>query len=110
MLRPRAIAAGVESFAARTPTLPPATHTQSYALGERDVLLVEPATPYDDERREWLAWARGLVGSGRRAVALFLTHHHADHASGAAFFAEELDLPLWAHALTAERLSDVPID
>ena len=34
-------------FAARTPTLPPATHTNSYALGAREVLLVEPATPYD---------------------------------------------------------------
>ena len=36
MIRPRTVARGVELFAARTPTLPPATHTNSYALGERE--------------------------------------------------------------------------
>jgi endoribonuclease LACTB2 len=110
MLRPVAIAQGLESFAARTPTLPPATHTQSYALGERDVLLVEPATPYDDERRDWLAWASGLASKGRRLVGILLTHHHPDHAGGAMFFARELRLPLWAHAMTRDRVPDATVD
>ena len=57
----------MELFPARTPTLPPATHTNSYALGGREVLLVEPATPYEDERREWLAWARAFASPGARA-------------------------------------------
>lgn len=109
MLRPVAIAQGLESFAARTPTLPPATHTQSYALGVREVLLVEPATPYDDERREWLAWARSLASQGRRLVGILLTHHHPDHAGGAAFFARELGLPLWAHPLTRDRVADATV-
>ncbi|AGP40410.1 MBL fold metallo-hydrolase [Sorangium cellulosum] len=109
MIRPRAIAAGVEAFAARTPTLPPATHTNSYALGGREVLLVEPATPYEDERLEWLAWARGLASRGRSIVAIAVTHHHADHVGGARFFAAELGVPIWAHAEAAPRLRDVPI-
>lgn len=103
------IADGVEAFAARTPTLLPATHTNSYALGAREVLLVEPATPYDDERRRWLEWARGLIGRGRRPVALFVTHHHADHVGGTEFLARELGLPVWAHDLTAQRLPDVVV-
>jgi endoribonuclease LACTB2 len=109
-LRPFVAAKGVEVFPARTPTLLPATHTNSYALGTRDVLLVEPATPYADEQRAWLDWARGLVSQGRTLTALFATHHHGDHVGGAEFLARELGLPLWAHRATHQRLPELPID
>jgi endoribonuclease LACTB2 len=106
--RPVDVAPGVSWFAARTPTLPPATHTNSYALGEGEVILVEPATPFDDERAAWLGWARGMASAGRTLLAIFCTHHHPDHVGGADFFRRELGLPVWAHAATAARV-DVPI-
>jgi len=109
VIRPRDVQPGVAAFGARTPTLPPATHTNSYALGERDIVLVEPATPYEDEQREWLAWARGLATAGRRLVAIVATHHHIDHIGGADVLSRELSVPLWAHPLTAERLPGVAI-
>lgn len=109
MIRPRNVARGVELFPARTPTLPPATHTNSYALGDRDVLLVEPATPHEDERRAWLEWARGISSSGRRLLGIFLTHHHIDHVGGAEFFRAHLGIPLFAHAETAKRLPNLDI-
>jgi hypothetical protein len=46
VIRPRDVAPGVALFPVRTPTLPPATHTNTFAIGGREVLLVEPATPY----------------------------------------------------------------
>jgi len=109
MRRPRELSRTVALFPARTPTLPPATHTNSYALGARDVLLVEPATPYADEQRAWIEWARALPSAGRRPVAILLTHHHVDHVSGADVLSRELSLPLWAHADTASRV-EVRVD
>ena len=108
MIRPRELSSSLVAFAAKTPTLPPATHTNSYALGGRDVLLVEPATPYEDEQREWIAWVGGLASQGRRPVAIAVTHHHADHVGGAAALARALGLPVWAPAATASRLG-VPV-
>lgn len=106
MLRPRELSTSLELFPALTPTLLPATHTNSYALGGREIVLVEPATPYDDERREWIAWARGLAGKGRELKGIVVTHHHPDHVGGAVFLANELGAPLWAHDLTVDRLPE----
>jgi ribonuclease/clavin/mitogillin len=105
-MRPRDLLPNVQSFPTRTPTLPPATHTNSYALGASEVILVEPATPYDDERRAWVEWARALPSQGRTPVAIVATHHHEDHVSGAAFLSRETGLPLWAHAATRDRLDE----
>ncbi len=105
MLRPRELSGSLQSFPARTPTLLPATHTNSYALGGRDVVLVEPATPYEDEQRAWIDWARGLVAQGRKLLAIVATHHHPDHVGGLDVLARETGAPVWAHDLTVERLA-----
>lgn len=110
MPAPEQVVDGIERLATRTPTLPPATRTNSYALGAREVLLVEPATPYGDEQREWLRWAEGLRSQGRALVGIFVTHHHVDHVGGAAALSKALGLKLWAHADTASRLPSLTFD
>jgi len=105
VIRPRDVAPGVALFPVRTPTLPPATHTNTYALLGREILLVEPATPYEDERAAWLEWARSL--GDRRIVGVLVTHHHVDHASAATVFARALDVPLLGHRETFDRLRDL---
>jgi glyoxylase-like metal-dependent hydrolase (beta-lactamase superfamily II) len=104
VIRPRELSSSLQLFAARTPTLLPATHTSSYALGGRDVLLVEPATPYEDEQRAWIEWARGLVSQGRTIAGILATHHHPDHVGGLDVLARELGTGVWAHDVTVERL------
>jgi glyoxylase-like metal-dependent hydrolase (beta-lactamase superfamily II) len=88
----------------RTPTLPPATHTNTYVLGRGRLFLVDPASPYQDEQARLDAVLDELARAGERVAALVLTHHHVDHVSGAVHLAERLGVPIWAHAVTADKL------
>ncbi|MEO7112183.1 MAG: MBL fold metallo-hydrolase [Polyangiaceae bacterium] len=106
MLRPRELAYDLALFPALTPTLLPATHTNSYALGSREILLVEPSTPYEKEQRAWMDWARAISSEGKSITAIVLTHHHVDHVGGLDVFARELGVPVWAHHETAVRLGE----
>jgi glyoxylase-like metal-dependent hydrolase (beta-lactamase superfamily II) len=102
---------GIVMLQARTPTLPPATHTNSPLLGVERCVLVDPATPWPEEQQAFDAWLDAALGGagGARVGAIFLTHHHHDHAGDAARLRDLLGAPIWAHALTAERL-DVKVD
>src|SRR5215472_14046236 len=93
----------------RTPTLPPATHTNCVLAGQRELALIEPATPYEDEVARLDAILRELAAAGRRVVALLLTHHHQDHVAAAARLRARLGVPLLAHRETARRI-DVAVD
>jgi ribonuclease/clavin/mitogillin len=88
----------------RTPTLPPATHTNCYIIGDEQLLVIDPASPYDDERARLDQIVQLHNKEGRQIAAIFLTHHHVDHVSGAAHLAERTGAPIWAHAETAARL------
>lgn len=92
----------------RTPTLPPATHTNCTLLeGPTGWTVVDPASPWAPEQ-ERLSDALRIRGPVAR---IFLTHHHHDHVSGAVALQRELGVPIVAHPLTAALLADsVPVD
>lgn len=100
------VAPGVLVVALRTPTLPPATHTNTCLLGTRRVTVVDPASPWAPEQR---ALEDVLVDHGMVVERILLTHHHHDHVGGAlalqaSLRAQGLDVPIVAHAETARLL------
>lgn len=92
-----------------TPTLPPATHTNSYLIGGGEALLVEPGTPYEAELERMVAWVDEARRAGIEPVAMFATHHHIDHVGAISGLRRRLGLPLWAHRMTAQRLEGTAV-
>jgi flavorubredoxin len=41
---------GIVLVPLRTPTLPPATHTNCYIVGGDEVIVIDPASPYEEEQ------------------------------------------------------------
>lgn len=109
-IEPLQVAEGISMLSVRTPTLPPATHTNAYLVGTRECVLVEPASPYPEEVERLSAWVEEHLRTGLSLRAVLLTHHHPDHVGGAVAVAERLGAPIWAHGATRERLGNsVPI-
>lgn len=100
---------GVRLFPLRTLTLPPATHTNAYVLGIKELLVVDPGSVDDAETDRLIAMLKQLQAEGATLKAVVLTHHHGDHVGGLAHLVSALKLPVWSHARTADRL-DVKTD
>src|SRR5206468_2221362 len=94
--------AGITLAPLRTPTLPPATHTNCYILGETDVIVVDPASPDDQEQTKL---DRILERRGVRIREIWLTHLHRDHVSGANHLRQRWKVPIASHPITARDLA-----
>ncbi|MGD8316132.1 MAG: MBL fold metallo-hydrolase [Myxococcales bacterium] len=105
--RVQQVAPTIQMLPVRTPTLPPATHTNTFVVGTGEAVLVEPATPYRDEQDVMVEWVQSTRLRGVEPVAILATHHHPDHVGGAVALRERLQLPLWVHAMTAKRLDGI---
>ncbi|MDQ3173834.1 MAG: MBL fold metallo-hydrolase [Acidobacteriota bacterium] len=96
-------------FPVRTPTKPPATHTNCYLIyNSREILVIDPGSPYGEEQQALAAAVDDLVRAGRSVREIILTHMHPDHVGGVNSLREHLGgrVKVAAHRFTAEPLSD----
>ena len=101
---------GVRMAPLLTPTIPPATTTNAYVVGEKDLFVVDPA-PYDEgERRRLVEFLVRLEGEGRNVKGVLVTHHHQDHVGAIDTVARKFGVPVHAHPLTLQRLPVPPDD
>ncbi|HLG17169.1 MAG TPA: MBL fold metallo-hydrolase [Blastocatellia bacterium] len=96
---------GIFLFPVKTATLPPATHTNCYVVGGDEMIVIDPASPYEEEQLALDAFLDSLLAEGRSVREIFLTHHHRDHVGGVNHLRDKLGVPVAAHRLTAERLA-----
>jgi glyoxylase-like metal-dependent hydrolase (beta-lactamase superfamily II) len=95
----------VSVVAVRTPTLPPATHTNCVLLRDDSgrLVVIDPATPYPEEEA---ALAQAIADTGT-PEAIWLTHHHRDHVGAAMALSARFAVPILAHRETRLLLSEV---
>ena len=101
---------GFICFPLRTPTKPPATHTNAYIVGHGEIVILDPGSPDADEQAALAACIDELIAEGRRVRDIILTHHHPDHVAGVGALSQHLGgrVPVAAHRQTADALRQHP--
>ena len=99
----------------RTPTKPPATHTNCYLIyNSHELLIVDPGSPYKDEQQALAACVDAFISDAWSTLReIVLTHVHPDHVGGVNALREHLrnrtppvSITVAAHRLTAAALGD----
>ena len=100
-------------FPVRTPTRPPATHTNCYIVySSSEILIIDPGSPYEDEQLALASAIDELIVEGRTVRGIVLTHLHPDHVGGVNALKSHLrsSVPVAAHKATAEALTEIEVD
>ena len=98
---------GIVLHPMKTRPLPPATHTNAYLVGDREMALIDPGSGEPAELESLFGLIEMLGEDGRRLKLVLLTHHHPDHIGGLAAVKERYGVQVAAHAETAKH---VPVD
>ena len=96
---------GIVLHPMKTSPLPPATHTNAYLVGEREVALIDPGSGEPDEVRDLFALIEALESEGRKLTTVLLTHFHPDHIGGLEAVRAKRKVRVAAHAETARHVA-----
>lgn len=96
---------GVIMAPLNTKTLPPATTTNAYVVGESRLYVVDPAPVDPAEQQRLFDLLDERIQGGADVVGVLVTHHHPDHVGAVEATAKRYDVPVLAHADTFARVS-----
>ncbi len=108
-------APGIRRVPVRTPTLPPATHTNTWIVGDGHLTVFDPASPWEDQQHLLANELEARIAAGEHIERIVLTHHHHDHVGGAIalrnqFATPQRPIPIVAHEANADWLPDIQLD
>ncbi|MFL2976658.1 MAG: MBL fold metallo-hydrolase [Candidatus Thalassarchaeaceae archaeon] len=98
------LAPGIECVPIRTQTLPPATHTNCFILGEigGDRIVIDPAAKTHEELEYLQRRIEAVIEDGGNILATIFTHRHQDHIGDLSRIDEIYSAPIWSAKETFE--------
>lgn len=103
-------------FPVKTPTLPPATHTNCFIVGRKRFVVIDAASSDESEQAKLHKLIDELIEQGGICEEIIVSHLHNDHHGGEVALQKHLatkhgvKVPISTHKLTAEMLSHIKFD
>jgi glyoxylase-like metal-dependent hydrolase (beta-lactamase superfamily II)/ADP-ribose pyrophosphatase YjhB (NUDIX family) len=88
----------------RSPTQPPATHTNTCIVGEARLYVVDPSPIDRHEQERLFELVSDLVAEGRKLGGILLTNYHLDHVGALEAMQKRFGVSALAHADCAAKL------
>ena len=96
---------GITLIPVKSPTIPPATHTNCLIVGEEALYVIDPGAGDEAEVGHLRRQIDHLIEIGGKIEAILLTHSHPDHTCAADELRSAYGVPIMAHPAAADQLS-----
>lgn len=103
-------------FPVKTPTPPPATHTNCFIVGKKEFIIIDAASAEVGEQTKLHKVIDELIEKGGVCREIIVSHLHNDHHGGEVALQNHLrekhglNVPVSTHKLTAEKLPHINFD